>query len=204
MRRCAPPYNRVPQTLRLAAGHRLDGAHVGGCRRVRGFPPADTHHRPARLPVADRRLDPTGRRVVGDGQDRCAPAPVRFERNPAGRAQYARLRDSDHVGRRQSHVRARLECRRPRFRADPRAPRLLCLRAVQEPEPGAGVRHGARRFQFRPAVQREPLYRQRSHRRRQPAHAGAVVADHRHRDPAPSACGWPSANGSTSRTSASC
>ena len=56
---------------RLAAGDRLDGAHVGGRRRVRGFPPADAHHRPARLRVADRRLDPTGRRVVGD---RAGPA----------------------------------------------------------------------------------------------------------------------------------
>ena len=60
--------------------------------------------------------------------------------------------------------------------ADARAARVLRLRPVPRPEQAAEFRHGAGRLQLRPALQRQPLPRQRPHRRRQPAHARADVA----------------------------
>ena len=89
-----------------------------------------------------------------------------------------------------------------RLHPDARAARVLRLHPVPQPEPAAGVRHRAGRLQFLAALHREPLPRQRPHRRRQPADAGADVAAARSATPAPSACASPSASASTSPTSA--
>ena len=63
-----------------------------------------------------------------------------------------------------------------RVHPDARAARLLRLRPLSRPEQGSDIRHRGRRLQLRPAVQRQPLSRQRPDRRRQPAHARADVA----------------------------
>ena len=61
-----------------------------------------------------------------------------------------------------------------RLHPDARAARVLRLHPVsQDQNDAAGVRYRARRLQLLAAVHREPLPRQRPHRRRQPAHARA-------------------------------
>ncbi len=190
---------------RRAAGHRLERAHLRRRRRVRGLPPADADHRPARLRLADRRLVAAGRRVV-----------VHRRATGAHLRQYNLNEVRPDVPSSQSYAIPIMSVdgslvferdwndRRARRRADARAAGVLRLRALPEPERRAGVRHGARRLQLRPAVQRQPLPRQRPDRRRQPAHARAVVAASSTRRRASSGCASRSASASTSRTSASC
>ncbi len=198
------PYNRVPQVQATLSEVDWLGLTLVGHRRIRVFPPADADDRTARLCVAERRHLAAGSGVVRQCAHRRSPARVRPERGPARCAESAKLRDSNHVGRRRTGVRAGSEGIRNHRHPDARAACVLRLRPLQEPEPGADLRHGHRRFQFRAALLRQPLSRQRSHRRRQSAFAGADVAAPRCARRGPSGCGLQSASASTSTTSASC
>ena len=164
-----------------AAGRRLERAHVRGRRRIRVLPQPDAGHGPARLRVADRRVETSGRGVVFHREHRRSCAALRPQRHDARRPDEPRLRDSDLLARRRPRLRARLERLRAELRADARAARLLRLCPVQGPEQGADLRHGDRRLQFRAALQHQPLSRQRPDRRRQPGHARADVAAARSR-----------------------
>ena len=190
---------------RDVARDRLERAHVRRHRRVRALPPADADRR-----ASARYAYPTV------AVERQGAGVVRSRRAPASTCGEYDLNDV------RPDVPAALELSRSRSRRSTRAssssatgprsaqnfvqtlePRaVLCLRPVPRPEPGADVRYGDRRLQLRAAVQRQPLSRQRPHRRRQPAHAGADVAAARPGHRAPSGCASPSASASTSRTSA--
>ncbi len=63
-----------------------------------------------------------------------------------------------------------------RLHPDARAARVLRLHPVPQPERASGVRHGAGRLQLLAALHREPLRRQRPHRRHEPADARRDVA----------------------------
>ena len=186
-----PPYNRLPQLLASLSDTELLRAHVEWLRGVREVHPGRTR--------ADRR--PV--RALSHGVVRAARLVVVLQR--PGRRAHARIQPRkadrghprpasrrhrpDHEHRRRPHLRARARAVRSQVHADARAARVLRLHPLSPPGPDAGVRHGDRRLQFLAALRREPLSRQRPHRRRQPAHGRADVAlprpRHRRRAAAP-------------------
>jgi hypothetical protein len=192
-----PPYNRVPQLLVTLQDTDWVGLTFAGVAEYAYFrqPTLTTGQRVYAWPtVAWSRQAPPG--FVA----RTAHVAIRLnEIRRAGTRPY----HPDLVGGRRPRLRARLERSRRELRADARAARVLRLCAVPRPEQCAGVRHGGRRFQLQPALQREPLPRQRPDRRREPAHSRALSSRFSMRRPASSGCAW-RRTASISRTSAWC
>ena len=209
-RRCRIPnaadhaaVQRVPQLLATLNPVDWLGLRLGGDARVRALPSAGaapTGHRADDL--SDRRVDAQGKLVVRHGQDRRAACAIRprHDVRPA----------------RRSRTLNRVRCRSPAWTRglvferedtifgqsfvqtlEPRAFYVYIPFRNQNQMPVFDTAH--RRLQFRAALQREPLPRQRPHRRREPAHARADVAPARSRDRRRANARRRSASASTSR-----